>query len=145
MRDVFGGATAEETAAALNEFCLRSLGSDIERSELFHASVGCVHGVRLRDGRRVVVKVHRPETSVAYLAAMQAVQRSLAADAFPCPEPLAGPTALAWGVAVAESLLDRGERADAHDPAIRGTMAQALARLVERCRGLTGLDGLRHG
>jgi hypothetical protein len=39
VRDVFGGATAEETAAALNEFCLRSLGSDIERSELFHASV----------------------------------------------------------------------------------------------------------
>ena len=145
VRDVFGGATAEEIAAVLNEFCRCSLGSDIERSELFYASVGCVCGVRLRDGRRVVVKVHRPETSIGFLAAMQTAQQTLAASGFPCPEPLAGPTALARGVAVAESLLDWGEGADAHDPEIRRAMAQTLARLVARCRGPSGLDGLHHG
>jgi hypothetical protein len=74
---------------------------------------------------------------------MQAVQRHLAAAGFPAPEPLAAPEPLGHGIAVAETLLDTGGRADAHDPAIRRAMGAALARLVALCRPLAGLDGLR--
>lgn len=145
VSDVFEDPTPERIAATLDEFCRRSLGSSIERAELFGASVGSVHGLRLRDGRRVVVKVHRAETSAAFLVAMQTVQRALAAERFPCPEPLLGPTRLGRGIAVAEALLDRGGPADAHDPAVRRELARTLAWLVERCRPLVGLAGLRRG
>lgn len=145
VRDVFEDPTPEKIAATLDEFCRRSLGSSIERSELFRASVGTVHGLRLGDGRRVVVKAHRADTSFAFLGAMQTVQRTLAAEGFPCPQPLLGPAPLGRGVAVVDSLLDHGGPADAHDPAIRRELAQTLARLVERCGPLTGLGGLRQG
>jgi hypothetical protein len=145
VREVFPDPSPEGIAGALDELCVSSLGSGVLEVEFFHASVGSVHGLRLRDGRRVVVKVHRPDTSVEFLEAVQTVQRVLAADGFPCPEPLVGPTPLGRGVAVVESLLDRGERADPREPGVRRTMAHALAQLVARCRSLTGLHGLRRG
>jgi DNA-binding transcriptional LysR family regulator len=47
----------------------------VERAEFFAAGVRSVHGLRLRDGRRVVVKLHGPRTKPAFLGAMQAVPR----------------------------------------------------------------------
>ena len=108
----------------------------MQRVEFEASSSGSVHGLRLLDGRRVVVKAHRPGTRPDFLAAVQAVQRRLAASGFPCPRPLAGPLALGAGLAVAETLLDDGERADGHDPVVRGAMAASLAGLITRCRDL---------
>jgi hypothetical protein len=142
VRDVYAESRPEAIASALDEFCLLHLGSGVKRAEFFEASVGSVHGIELSDGRRVVVKVHRADTSVGFLTAMQNVQRHLAFDAFPAPEPLVGPTRLENGVAIVESLLDSGDHADAHDPVIRSVMAQGLAALVARCDPLTRLDGL---
>jgi hypothetical protein len=107
------------------------------------ASVGSVHGVRLDDGRRVVVKIHPLRASVGYLEAMQTAQRRLAAAGFPAPSPLAPPTALGHGIAIAETLLDRGETPDGHDPAQRRAMAAGLAELVALARPLTALEALR--
>jgi hypothetical protein len=143
VRVVFPDSSPEGVATALDAFCRRTLGAGIADAEFVAASVGSVHGLRLTDGRRVVVKVHPPRASGRYLEAMQTVQRELAAAGFPAPEPLAAPEPLGAGIAVAETLLDAGARADAHDPAVRRAMAAALARLVGRCRPLTGLDGLR--
>jgi hypothetical protein len=139
---IFGDAGPETIARTLDEFCERRLGSSVEALEFVRASVGCACGLRLVDGRRVVVKAHRPETGIRFLHAMQAVQQHLVRSGFPCPRPLLEPTPLANGVAVAESLEDRGETADAHDPAIRRIMAEALAELVWRCLSLTHLNGL---
>lgn len=143
VRELFADPSPEGVAAALAEVETRLLGAPIERTALFGAGVGCVHGGPLPDGRRVVVKLHAPRVSVRFLAGMQEVQRHLAAGGFPCPQPLAGPLRLERSTAVAESLLDRGNDADAHDPAIRRVMAQSLAWLVERCRPLAGLGALR--
>jgi hypothetical protein len=143
LRELFADVSPQGIAAALAQIEARLLGVAVERTELFGAGVGCVHGGRLADGRRVVVKLHAPRVSLLFLNAMQEVQRHLAADGFPCPRPLAGPTRFERGTATAESLLDRGIDADAHDPAIRRVMASALAWLVERCRPLVGLDALR--
>jgi hypothetical protein len=74
---------------------------------------------------------------------MQTVQRSLADAGFPAPAPVASPAPLARGIAVAETLLDDGAPADAHDPAVRRALAAGLAELVALCRPMTGLDPLR--
>jgi hypothetical protein len=141
--EVFEDPTPEGIAGALRAWCRRSLNSEPVAAEFFVASVGSVHGLRLADWRRVVVKVHPPRASTRYLHAMQAVQRALAASGFPSPAPLGAPAPLGRGIAVAETLLDDGGTADAHDPAVRRTMAATLARLVALCRPLTNREGLR--
>jgi hypothetical protein len=143
LRELFADVSPPRVAAALREMEVSLLGAAIERTELFGAGVGCVHGGRLPDGRRVVVKLHAPRVSVPFLEAMQEVQRHLSADGFPCPRPLAGPLRFERATATAESLLDHGIDADAHDPAVRRVMAATLAWLIERCRPLDGLDALR--
>jgi hypothetical protein len=143
VREVFSDAGPATIASALGAWCRENLGGDPVGAEFLAASVGCVHGLRLDDGRRVVVKAHPPRASTRYLEAMQAVQRALAGAGFPAPEPLAPPAPLARGTAVAETLLDDGGPADAHDPAIRRSMAATLARLVALCRPMTALEGLR--
>ena len=131
-----------DTPDLVDAFCRELLGSPVERVEFHATSVGDVHGLRLADGRRVVVKVHRPHVDRAHLAAVQQVQRRLVAAGFPAPEPLHGPTALGAGVAIAESLLDEGEWADAHEPAVRSAVASELARLVALGRPLVDIPGL---
>jgi hypothetical protein len=143
VRDLFADVSPAGVAAALREMEVRLLGAAIDRTEMFGAGVGCVHGGRLPDGRRVVVKLHAPRVSVPFLEAMQEVQRHLSADGFPCPQPLAGPLRFERATATAESLLDRGTDADAHEPAVRRLMAATLAWLIERCRPLARLDALR--
>jgi hypothetical protein len=130
-------------AAAADRWCAGHLGAPIDGAELFDASVGAVFGLRLRDGRRVVLKTHRPCVSRAYLEAMQTIQRALSGNGFPCPAPLVAPAALGHGTAVADTLLDRGRTADALDPAVRRVMAATLSDLVARCRPWTRLDALR--
>ena len=142
LRELFDDPAPSTIAAALDDLCMRALGSGIADAEFFEASVGSTHGVRLADGRRVVIKLHRPGRSSAFLRAAQTVQRHLAAQAFPCPHPLAGPEPVGAGYATAESLIDRGSSADAHEPAIRRAMATTLAELVERCRALPAPTGL---
>jgi Phosphotransferase enzyme family len=143
VRAVFTDPTPAGIGAAVEGFCERALGAPVATAELFAASVGSVHGLRLGDGRRVVVKVHPPRASVAYLEAMQAVQRHLAAAGFPAPAPLAPPTPLGRSVATAETLLDCGAPPDGRVPAQRRAMAAGLAELVALARPLTGLAGLR--
>jgi hypothetical protein len=143
VRAVFPDSSPAGVQSAVEAFCERALGAPVATAEFFAASVGSVHGLRLGDGRRVVVKVHPPHASVAYLEAMQAVQRRLAAAGFPAPVPLAPPTELGRGIAVAETLLDRGAPPDGRDPAQRRAMAAGLAELVALARPLTGLRGLR--
>jgi hypothetical protein len=142
VREVFPDVAPAGIGAAVEAFCERALGAPVDDAELFAASVGSVFGVRLRDGRRVVVKVHPPRASVAYLEAMQAVQRHLAAAGFPAPVPLAPPMRLGRGIAVAETLLDRGAPPDGRDPAQRRAMAAGLAELVRLARPLTRLAAL---
>ena len=141
--ELFADPSPGAIATALEGLCEALLGSAVERPELFSAGVGCVFGARLRDGRRVVLKLHGPRTSVGYLDAAQAVQRHLASGGFPAPEPLAGPAPFGLGTATAETLLDAGASADAHEPPVRRALAAGLADLVARCRPLVALDALR--
>ena len=141
-RDVFATADPGRIAVIVDGFCRRRLGAGVAGYELFATSAGSVHGVRLDDGRRVVVKAFRREADVAHLAAVQHVKTALGDQGFPAPRPLAGPAPLARGVAIAEALLDDGAWADAHDPSARRAVAAGLADLVARARPLASVPGL---
>ena len=141
-RDVFATADPARIAAMVDAFCRLHFGVGVARYEFFASSVGSVHGLRLEDGRRVVVKAHRAGVDTEHLAAVQTAQSRLAAAGFPAPLPILPQTRLGSGVAVVETLLDEGGRADAHEPAVRRLTAGTLARLVELCRPLRGLAGL---
>jgi hypothetical protein len=87
-------------------WCRDHLGSE-PRDELFRAGyLSEVVGVRLADGREVVVKLRPPAPR---LHACFEVQRHLFDAGFPCPEPLVSPTPLGERVANAERYVAGGE------------------------------------
>jgi phosphotransferase family enzyme len=141
-RDVFDTTDPRRIAALVDHFCRERLGAGVAGHEFSASSVGSVHGLRLEDGRRVVVKVYRPEIDAVHLAAVQRVQARLADDGFPSPRPVLAPAPLARGVAIVETLLDDGAWADAHEPAVRAAVAAGLARLIDHARPLAGIPGL---
>ncbi len=133
---MFGTRNAEAIEERMTRFCGEQLGADVTDMLFRATSVGIVFGVRLGDGRRAVVKVHQPRESRETLEAVHAVQSALFGAGFPCPEPLVGPTPLGNGFARIESLLDYGAYGDTHQPALRRSMAEALAWHLEIARQL---------
>lgn len=69
-RNLFATTHPSSIVAAVDAFCRARLGSGIASYEFYSVGVGSTHGLRLTDGRRVVVKVHRATTDVAHLAAV---------------------------------------------------------------------------
>ena len=122
---------------ALAEWCTRWLGAP-PAAELFGAgNLSAVTGLRLADGREVVVKV-RP--SIARLAGCAVVHRSLWTVGFPCPEPLVDLQPLNGFAASAEALVpDVGQP----DGELAALSAAALARLVELAPGPGSVPSLK--
>ncbi|WP_432173484.1 phosphotransferase [Streptomyces sp. Tue6028] len=114
-------------------WCGEWLGSPPVETLFEHAHLSTVVGLRLADGREVVVKARAFEHR---LAGCQEVQRRLHQAGFPCPEPLVGPKPLAGQgplrgqVVTAEALVPDGSvlppRPDAPE-----LFAAALARLIK--------------
>jgi hypothetical protein len=112
---------------ALDIWCTRWLGSP-PAAELFEAgNLSTVKGLRLTDGREVVVKV-RPCGS--RLAGCEVVHRVLWTAGFPCPKPLVDVQPLSGYAATAEMLVpDVGEPPP--DSELARLSAAGLARLVD--------------
>ncbi|WP_290061059.1 phosphotransferase [Amycolatopsis solani] len=112
-------------------WCLEHLGS-APVEELFSSGhLSTVIGLRLADGREVVVKV-RP--AAPRVAACVEVQRRLFQAGYPCPEPLTGAAPFGDDIATAEVYVPGGDvlpRAD-HAPA---AFAEAFARLIRLAPG----------
>ncbi len=147
-RLIFGSDDPDLVADHVDEFCRRELGSDVEAYEFYAVSVQSVHGVRLVDGRRVVVKAVQPTDtggpSVEALLAMQAVQSVLADHGFPAPLPQLGPRPIGHSVAIVESLVELDATVvDGHDPGFRRAMAETLAEVVERTSAFRSDERLR--
>ncbi len=110
---------------ALVEWCVRWLGAT-PKAELFDAGfLSTVKGLRLTDGRKVVVKV-RPDS--ARLAGCAAVHRTFWLAGFPCPELLVELQPLGSWVASAESFVPGSD----HEPTgdLIADSAAALAHLL---------------
>jgi hypothetical protein len=138
---VFGTDDPAAIARSADDLCRTHLGARVADARFYCASVGCVTGLRLTDGRDVVLKVHQPRWTTSFLAAVQSVQASLAASGFPCPRPLPPPRPLGRANAVVEEHLpDPGPTPPA--PGLLAASAAGLARMVGRCETLDG-RGLR--
>ncbi|GAC1379754.1 MAG: hypothetical protein NVSMB33_05200 [Ktedonobacteraceae bacterium] len=106
-------------------------------------SQGVVFGLRLYDGRRIVIKAHNPRRSTDFLTAVVRVQRYLVEHDYPCPRPLLDPRPFAGSYAVVEELIDEGIYTDAHDPVIRRSLAEMLAWLLKLTCDPERIPGLR--
>lgn len=130
LGDAFGTVDPSAVAAAVSAFCRQHLGSAVEAYEFFSGGVGTVHGVRLVDGRRVAIKVHRADVELDFLTVVQQIQAVIADAGMAAPRPLLAPTPIADGVAMVEELRDAGVAVPAHDAEQRTRMAADLRRFV---------------
>jgi Phosphotransferase enzyme family len=113
---------------ALSDWSERWLGSAVS-AVLFEAgTLSAVAGVRLADGREVVIKVRpsTPQLRAAYL-----VQRHVWQLGYPAPEPLVPPTSLGEAECVSAERLLAGGAAGGRGAADAARSAQALALLIE--------------
>lgn len=114
-------------SARLARWCAAHLGST-PAAELFRSGqLSSVIGLRLADGREVVVKV-RPYSP--RILACVAVQRHLFESGYPCPEPLSDPAPFADAVATAEACVPGGTELPATGQPAR-LFAEAFARLIK--------------
>ena len=141
---VFGEADEDGACELLDAICRSAVGSGIDAKLFGETSVGIVFGLRLTDGRRIVVKAHQPRERIDFLLAVHDTQTKLHAAGFPCPLPLAAPRALGLAHATFEELVDEGTFEDARDPIIRRPLAETLAwhlELTRQFRLPLGFDG----
>jgi hypothetical protein len=136
---VFGTADPEGIAALVEVFCLARLDAAPEGGHFYRASAGCVLGLRLADGRDVVIKAYQSRWTAPFLTAVQAVQEHAHTNGMPCARPLAEPSPLPGraNLATVESWWpDPGMRADP-SPDARRTSAAGLAQQIGVTRTIT--------
>ncbi len=110
----------------LARWCMEHLGSP-PADEMFRSGyLSDVIGLRLADGREVVVKV-RPDSP--RIAACVEVQRRMFQAGYPCPRPLTGAAPLGCDVATAEAYVPGGAMLPSADHAAAG-FAEAFAWLI---------------
>jgi hypothetical protein len=123
----------------LARWCMEHLGSP-PAVEIFRAGyLSAVIGLRLADGREVVVKV-RPDSP--RIAACVEVQRRMFQAGYPCPQPFTGVAAFGEDVATAEACVPGGATLPEGDHAARA-FAEAFAwliRLAPRLDEVASLD-----
>jgi hypothetical protein len=140
---VFGTSDAGAIAREVDRFCREELGGAVARALFHEASQASVTGVELVDGRRVVVKGHRPEEELAWLQEVVRVQMHLASRGLPATTVCGGPAPLGRGLAVVEAFVERGRTRDGRDPVVRAALARGLWAIVEACRPLVAGSTLR--
>ncbi|MEW9555376.1 phosphotransferase [Nonomuraea sp. NPDC050783] len=111
---------------SLSTWCERNLGAPVTERLFERAHLSAVIGVRLHDGKRVVVKT-RPHAE--RLVACHQVQHHLHRAGFPCPRPLVAPTPLDATIATAEEFVLGGSMLTGRDD-MPELFAAALARLI---------------
>ena len=142
---LLGTTDAARISEDLRALCEHWLSSDLAEILFCALGVGATFGLRLADSRLVVLKAHSPEKSLDFLKAVQKVQDYLHRRGFPASRPILSPIPFGNNAATVDELLDRGEPANGHDPAVRRSMARTLACLVEVANELTDVEDLSQG
>ncbi|MEV6625072.1 phosphotransferase [Amycolatopsis sp. NPDC051106] len=110
----------------LARWCGQQLGSPPAEEMFSSGFLSAVIGLRLADGREVVVKV-RPDSP--RIAACVEVQRRLFQAGYPCPRPLTGAVPFGGDVATAEAYVPGGALLPSAEHAAEA-FAEAFARLI---------------
>jgi hypothetical protein len=114
---------------ALNRWCERWLSAKPIGVIFASGHLSEVVGLRLDDGREVVVKI-RPKTR--RIGGCLEVQRHLWGSGFPCPMPLAGPEDFEGRTATAEECVPGGVLLERDTESPR-KFAELLCELLDRC------------
>ncbi|MFE4968921.1 hypothetical protein [Streptomyces sp. NPDC056660] len=72
---------------AVSDWCMEHLHHPVAQPAFTAGTLSVVHGLRLTNGREVVLKIRDDD---ARLGACTWVQRQMWQAGFPCPEPLTG-------------------------------------------------------
>jgi hypothetical protein len=140
---IFGSGDARVIAVEIDRFCRDELGGAVARPLLYETSQGAVAGVELADGRRVVVKAHKPEPDLlARLHESVRVQMHLASRGIYATTVCGGPAPIGRTLATVEAYVTGGVTRDGHDPAVRAALARSLYAIVESCRPLVAGSSL---
>jgi len=115
---------------ALIAWCRAELGAVPARVLFTHRATSEVMGLRLDDGREVVVK--RRRESVARGDACLRLQSALFASHYPCPRPLTAAGTVGGLTMHAEEYVDRGEPLMGDHAALAAPLGVAYAELQER-------------
>ncbi len=133
-RALYGDVDLATLHSTVDGYTRSRLGSGLAEVVFRSGRIDAVWGVVLDDGRRVVIKAHRPPVDLANRMAGVRAQHALVGAGFPCPVPISGPDRFGELVLSAETLTDDGEPADGRDPLTRRAIAAGLARHIELLR-----------
>src|SRR5579863_194362 len=142
---IFGTGDPAWIDETVGRFCQDQLGSKIAEALFYRSSVGCVVGVQLTTGIKVVVKVYQERWMSSFLGAIQSVLRNLSQRGFPCPMPLVSARPLEMGrpnLVTAESWLFDPGMTVSTSPRARRASAAGLTRQIDWCRDIAELSGL---
>jgi hypothetical protein len=125
-----GFADRDEINVWLDQALRHLLGVGLVQVDFVAGRIDAAYGVTADGGQQLLVKVHRPPVDVSGRALVADAQRAMAKAGFPCAEPLVGPDEVDSRMVSIETLLTEGDRGDAHDPAIRESIAAGLAEHI---------------
>jgi hypothetical protein len=140
QRAILGTETAGQVREWLDRHLREHLGSGVESVLFTGGDIGAVFGLRLTDGREVVLKALRPGADARRLRAVVRAQETLAASGFGCARVLDGPSRTDGVLAIVEERLTFASTGSPHDPTARAAMAAALAAQIDILRGADGTD-----
>jgi hypothetical protein len=113
-------------------------GMTIDQITFRAGDIGAVFGLKLADGRNVVLKAARPEADQNRLQLVVSMQNQLVSAEFPCPRVLDGPSTTIGLTAVIEQAVVAKSNGSPHHAGTRMTMARGLAQQIELLRGVNG-------
>ncbi|MGI8869013.1 MAG: hypothetical protein ACR2F6_09235 [Mycobacteriales bacterium] len=137
-RLIFTAESPDEVRDWLDLHLRARLGAEIEALTFRAGDIGAVFGLRLLDGREVVLKALRPGAELRRLRAVVSAQNRLAVAGFACPVVLDGPSSTNGVLAVVEQAMGCTSTGSPHDSAARAAMAGGLAAQIEALRGVDG-------
>src|SRR3954452_7326992 len=140
QRAILGAETTGQVRDWLDRHLREHLGSGVESVLFTGGDIGAVFGLRLTDGREVVLKALRPGADDRRLQTVVRAQNMIAASGFGCARVLDGPSRTDGVLAIVEERLSCVSTGSAHDPTARGAMATALAGQIDILRGVDGTD-----
>lgn len=138
QRDILGATTVEQVREWLASHVRDRLGLGIDAVLFTDGVVGAVFGLRLSDGREVVLKALRPGTDVQRQQTVVWAQNTLAASGFGCARVLDGPSRTGGVLAVVEERLTCATTGSPHEPAVGAAMAAALAAQIDALQAMDG-------
>lgn len=124
---LLGEFTVSEADAWLADVVQQLTGSRLAEVLFRSGRIDAVYGLLTADGRRLLLKLHRPPVDLGTRRATATAQHVLAAAGFPCAEPVVQATRIGERVVSLETLLDAGTPGNGHDPAVRRAIAAGLA------------------